>query len=404
MTTARSARAGRRFAWPGAVAGSAIALAAVVTGGTAPPAGAVSVRTLHGAGCGKAAGPFSVDGPQVRGADGKVFISYGITVPGLQGPNWQGSVPLDLQKITASADDWCANTVRLQLSQDNLIGPSGIGFDQAYMAAIESEVSLAEGDHLVVVLNDSTEFASAAVRSVQMGPTPGTETFWKDMAAVYGEDPQVIFDLFNEPRTYSAGMSQAQEWQLWLDGGTFGGVFYPFGMAGLAQYVRSTLGARNLFWVEGPDGSVSFSGMVQQHALLKVSGVVYALHHPAGPQDPASWSADFGYLITTGVAPVVDGEWTNYEPAPTVNPTPPRSSCWPDAPSAVPEYLQYLAAFGVGLNVYQLQPGYMIKSYSDLADPTTINPQTWSCLSDAEVQPGQGAGALVLAWFEQRNS
>ena len=43
--------------------------------------------------------------------------------------------------------------------------------------------------------------------------------------------------------------------------------------------------------------------MVSQHALLKVSGVVYALHHPAGPHDPASWDADFGYLITMGMAP-----------------------------------------------------------------------------------------------------
>ena len=61
------------------------------------------------------------------------------------------------------------------------------------------------------------------------------------------------------------------------------------------------------------------------------------------------------------------------------------------------------SAHGVGLDVYQLQPGYLIKSYSNLADPTTINGHTWSCDSDSEAQPGQGAGALVLAWFKQRN-
>ena len=37
----------------------------------------------------------------------------------------------------------------------------------------------------------------------QKGPTPATETFWKDLASVSGHDPQVIFDLFNEPRTSS---------------------------------------------------------------------------------------------------------------------------------------------------------------------------------------------------------
>ena len=47
-------------------------------------------------------------------------------------------------------------------------------------------------------------------------------------------------------------MPLAQTWQLWHDGGVFRGVSYPFGLAQLAQYVRSTLGAQNLFWIEGP--------------------------------------------------------------------------------------------------------------------------------------------------------
>ena len=198
-------------------------------------------------------------------------------------------------------------------------------------------------------------------------------------------------------------MSPAQVWRLWHDGGVFRGVSYPFGMAQLAQYVRRTLGAQNLFWIEGPDISSSFAGMVSQGALLKVSGVVYSVHHPAGPHDAASWDADFGYLVTTGVAPVVDGEWTNYEPAPAPGPSVPHSSCWQDAPVTVPAYLKYLAAHGIGLNVYQLQPGYMIKSYRDMSVPTTINPGTWSCLPSLEPQPGQGAGSLVLAWFRQQN-
>jgi hypothetical protein len=69
----------------------------------------------------------------------------------------------------------------------------------------------------------------------------------------------------------------------------------------------------------------------------------------------------------------------------------------------VPEYPQYLAAHGIGLNVYQLQRGYLIKSYRNLADPTTINAGTWSCVSTREAQPGQGAGSLIMAWFKQHN-
>jgi hypothetical protein len=383
------------------VAGAAVALAALVAGGAAPPASAAP--TPAGASCLKAAGPFSVHGTQVLGQRGQPFVSYGLTVPGLQVLDWRNFTGLDQQKIVAAAVDWCANTVRLQLSQDNLLGPNGISVNLAYLNAIQSEVALAESYHLVVVINDQTEFGGPVARVTQRGPTAATETFWKDMAGLYGNDPQVIFDLFNEPRMYSPGMSQAQKWQLWLNGGWFGGTFYRFGMARLAAYVRNTLGVRNLFWIEGPDNSHSFAGMVSSGALLKVSGVVYALHHPSDPQDPASWDADFGYLVETGVAPVVDGEWTNYEPGPTVSYQPRRSSCWPNAPTAVPQYLAYLSSLGIGLNAYQLQPGYLIKSYSNLADPTTINARTWSCQSNREPQPGQGAGSLLMTWFEQQN-
>jgi hypothetical protein len=371
-----------------------------VTGATAAaaaPAGA-GIRVAF---CPDAAGPFSVQGTKVVDGSGKTFVSYGITVPGLLGPNWSKFVQLDLEKIAATALAWCGNTVRLQLSQDDLLGASGTGLNKAYMNAIQNEVAAAISDDLVVVLNDSTE--DSPLRNAQKGPDQATETFWKDLAKLYGNNPQVIFDLFNEPRTYSPGMSTAQEWRLWSNGGWFDGVFYPIGMAQLAQYVRTTLGAQNLFWIEGPDNSDSFAGMVSQHAVLKVSGVVYALHHPAGPHDPAAWNADFGYLVSTGVAPVVDGEWTNYEPAPTSHPTVPRSSCWPDAPTAVPAYLKYLAAHGIGLNAYQLQPGYLIKSYGNLAGPTTIDAATWSCQSAAERQPDQGAGSQLMSWFKQHD-
>jgi hypothetical protein len=389
-----------RRGWLPVMSGAALILAGVLAGAAAPAAGAAPA--LAGGSCGSAAGPFSVHGTQVLGAGGKPFVSYGITVPGLQVPDWQASVNLDLQKIEATADDWCANTVRLQLSQDNLLGPDGASFDQAYMSAVQAEVSAAESDHLVVVLNDDTEETTPAWNT-ELGPTSETETFWDDLTEVYGRDPQVIFDLFNEPRMYVGGMSLAQEWKLWLNGGTIFGIDYPFGMAGLAEYVRNTLHAQNLFWVEGPRYSVSFAGMVREGAVLKVSGVVYDVHHPAAPHDSRGWYTDFGYLVEGGIAPVVDGEWTNYEPPPSADPGPVPTSCWPDAPTAVPAYLAYLSVLGIGLNVYQLEPGFMIKSYANLADPTTISARTWSCQANQERQPGQGAGSLVMAWFKQHN-
>jgi hypothetical protein len=445
MARARPPRVGRGLGWRGWVASSALALAAgavavppasagvgtamepglagsgttagnsgaaagngtIAGAGAATGAGAAGGNgtiVASGAACGKVGGPFSVIGTQVLDAAGKPFVSYGLTVPGLQGPDWRGYTTLDLQKITATAHDWCANTVRLQLDQDDLLGPYGTGFNQAYMAAIQAEVTLAERDQLVVVLNDETNLSPTPAQYLERGPTPATETFWKDLAKVYGHDPQVIFDLFNEPRMYYAGMSLEQEWQLWLNGGIYQGVNYPFGMAQLAAYVRTTLAARNLFWIEGPNFSASFAGMVEQHAVLHVSGVVYSLHHPAGQPGPTAWNDDFGYLVADDVAPVVDGEWTNYEPAPTASAQPQRTSCWSDAPTAVPQFLRWLSQYSIGLNAYQLQPGFLIRSYSNLALPTTMNAKTWTCQSSQEAEPGQGAGSEVLAWFQQQNS
>ncbi|MBV8430994.1 MAG: hypothetical protein JO244_07530, partial [Solirubrobacterales bacterium] len=106
MLRVRLACVGGGLGWRGMVAGSALALAAAVAGAAAaPPAQAApaGVGPVTGGvpvACGKAAGPFSVSGTQVLGAGGKPFVSYGLTVSGLQGPDWASFVSQDLQEIT----------------------------------------------------------------------------------------------------------------------------------------------------------------------------------------------------------------------------------------------------------------------------------------------------------------
>jgi len=246
-----------RFSWLGLLRGVALVLAPVLVVVAILPLSDDGTATAQASPCGKAVGPFTVHGTQVLAKNGSDFISYGMSVSGLQEGTWPQLITGDLARIKATAEDWCANTVRIQLNQDMLLGSDGTGFNPEYMAAIESEVSLAESYNLVVVINDETNFAPLRVRNHQAGPTPGTEVFWKDLTSVYGHDPQVIFDLFNEPRTSVPSMSEATLWRLWLKGGTFQGVHYPFGMAALAAYVRNTLHARNLFWIEGPRYSLS---------------------------------------------------------------------------------------------------------------------------------------------------
>lgn len=124
--------------------------------------------------------------------------------------------------------------------------------------------------------------------------------------------------------------------------------------------------------------------------------MVCAVRHPAGDHDTSAWYDDFGYLINTGVAPVVDGEWTNYRPFPGAS-----SECWADAPAQVPAYLSYLASDGVGMTAYQLAPGLPVAPGGTYDDPTAIDSR-WTC-TPASGPTGEGAGTLIIYWYQAHN-
>jgi hypothetical protein len=362
--------------------GSALLLAVAGVGAGPGPAAAAG-RT-----CATAQGPFHVAGTEVLSAGGRAYVPYGITVPGLANAAFRNYTALDDAKIKATAADWCANTVRLQVGQANLVGTSGTSYSSAFMSAIRAEVSLAESEHLVVVLNAQTETVGN-----QPAPTTATAVFWKDLVGAYGRDPQVVLDLFNEPRVATGGTcGNSRDWHFWQEGGTYRGASY-LGMQALVTDVRQD-GAANLLWVEGPCYAATL-GRAGSH-LITGGPLVYAVHHPAGsaPHTSAEWYDDFGFLVNRKIAPVVDGEWTNYASA--TNP-----ECWTDAPTAVPNYLKYLQSHGIGMTGYQLADGLLIQSAS-LDDPThigTSGTKKWRCANGLD----EGAGNQILNWYRQQN-
>jgi hypothetical protein len=365
---------------------TALVLAVLPLTGTAQVASAAgpAARAAKAA-CPKATGPFHVSGTKTIGAHGEVFVPYGITVSGLANPDYLGILPLDHAKIEAIASFWCANTVRLQVSQDSLVGPNGTKLSRRFLHAIEGEVRLAEKRGLVVVLNDQTEDLG-----FQPAPTQVTVAFWKQLSRVYKNDKQVIFDLFNQPRiepTARCGLSS--DWRFWRRGGRYRGKTYV-GMQALADDVRAD-GARNLLWVEGPCFANSLSGLGSH----RISGrdIVYAFQHPRGDHDAAQWYEDFGWLIFRHIAPVVNAEWTNYAAA--------KSECWTDAPTAAPAYLRYLRVRGIGLTAYQLKDGLLIRT-ANLDDPTSIvtsGHRKWRCKNGLD----EGIGTTLLSEFRHRS-
>lgn len=382
--------------WQGVLAGAGLVGLAAAAALSAPAAGVAGPRRAPAAAtgaCGKAQGPFHVKGTQVIGKGGKAFIPYGITVAGLfYPPGYSASTrKADLAKIAATATLWCANTVRLQISQAALVGPKPI---TGFMQDIEKEVSTAESYHLVVVLNDQTELDPGDPPL----PTNATLTFWQRLADRYRKDPQVIFDVYNEPRIKVRGVcGSSAAWRAWQQGtGSF------LGMQRLVTRVTQDEkpNYENLLWVEGPCYANSLSLVRSFPVTSKKPLMVYDFHHPApngGPtHNPAQWYADFGFLVKNHIHAVVAGEWTNYAPPKGVK----RTECWADAPTAAPRFLSYLRGLRIGMTAFDLGKGLLIES-NNLGDPTVFR-SDWNC--QAKKSLDEGAGSLIMNWYKKQNA
>jgi Ricin-type beta-trefoil lectin domain/Cellulase (glycosyl hydrolase family 5) len=380
-----------------------------------------AVTAIAETGCTRATGPFTVDRTNVIDGNGRVFISYGATLstpqyyPATYLENGTGETTLTETEaqIKAIAEGWCGNTVRLQIEQDVLVGVDGTTLNTAYLSFVQSIVSYAEQEGLAVVLNDQTEPGGATDTSLNEPlPTQATEAFWHQMNKLYARDPLVIYDLFNEPRA-AVGSDEIATWNLWRDGGAFSysydGRTYsaPFiGMQALSDYVRQD-GAKNLFWIETTGNRALDELSLHPDAYL-IKGdepLAYEYHHTTTggvARTEANWDAQFGNLIKDGIAPVVDGEWTNYSTYTGWRASNGDSGeCWADATKTVPQYLDYLQGLGVGMTVWTLAKGFMVAPSApsgDYVTPSTFE-SNWSCTEGL----GQGAGQLVQDWFKQQN-
>jgi hypothetical protein len=156
MTTNRKWRAGLAAAITAVAVGGWGTTAWGASAGTSPHAQSTPAAVTPQP-CGTATGPFHVSGDQVLNANGDPFVSYGMTVGGLQQSAWPTLTTADDQRIDGAAQYWCVNTIRLQIQQDYLVGVGSTPPQAGYLAAIESEVARAESHHMVVVLNDQTE-------------------------------------------------------------------------------------------------------------------------------------------------------------------------------------------------------------------------------------------------------
>jgi hypothetical protein len=343
------------------------------------PSGARKLSVAQTAGCHHERGPFHVKGTVVDGSTGR-YIPYGISLTGLAHEDYQPRIADDEAGIAAAADHWCANTVRLQIRQANLVGITN-HIHQPFLAAVTTEVRYAEARGLVVVLNLQWQTDRAALDESM--PTQRSKAFWGALAYRFGKDPDVIFDIYNEPEQWvHCG------WAFWHYGGVCGGRRYV-GMQALADYVRAR--SSNLFWIEGI-GAGSVLSEAWRYHITGDGPLEYSEHRPPGPHQYRTWDSEFGYIARSGHAPVVEGEWADYArvSAPW--------ACWDDAPVSAPHFLHYLNARGFGLIITKFVEGQLLQS-ENLKNPTRFR-SNWSCTDGLD----EGVGRLAQQWLYQHNT
>jgi hypothetical protein len=193
-----------------------------------------------------------------------------------------GALTFDGPSDQASVDaikSWGVNTVRLPLNEDCWLGINGMPASQtaaSYQQAIESFVNLLTSNGLYVVLDLhwSAPGSVAAKSQVAMPDAHHSATFWTSVANRFKSNPDVIFDLFNEPFPDNNQDTDAA-WKCLT--GTCPSVSYPVAsIQSLLDAVRAT-GATNVVMSPG----VQYTGNIRRWLEFK----------PTDPQNNlmASW-------------------------------------------------------------------------------------------------------------------
>jgi Cellulase (glycosyl hydrolase family 5) len=308
--------------------------------------------------------PYKVKGHEVVGTNGAQFVPYGFVLdcPALtdvpvsdlcngdsnQDP-WNAS-----DMLTAAASFWHADVIRFQVAQEYLFKSNG-RVNTNYLGLIDSLVDQATSLNMASIVTLQEERFHAPPL-----PTATAVRFWSYMAKHFASNPNVLFDLFNEPRlsTSAVGGSERKLWQVWRNGGTVGGVQYV-GDQALVNTIRKA-GAKNVIIAEGNDSDRDLK-LLPEH-YLSGKNIAYGVEPNLSSNEDteAEWNADFG-RFTTAVPILPEAFRAQYQ------------ECNPNAPTVLPQLFSYLRTIHMGLIVWTLLPGVTTVG-TNLYDPTTFAP------------------------------
>ena len=135
------------------------------------------------------------------------------------------------QTLVQSFQAWKSNAIRVPLNEDCWLGINGVNSaysGQNYITAISTFVTMFTNAGFIVIL-DLHWTAPGTQQATGQQPMPDMDhsvDFWKSVATYFKSNPNVIFELFNEPYPDNNNWNSQAGWQCWRDGGTCSGVSY----------------------------------------------------------------------------------------------------------------------------------------------------------------------------------
>ena len=242
---------------------------------------------------------------QLRAVNRSSFVSYCSDGFGFaQGPVTQAGV----NAIKA----WGVNAIRLQLNEDCWLGINGMPAADSganYQNAIANYVRYANNDGMYVILSLAWN-APGSTKSLQQEPMADQShapAFWNSVAARFGHNNSVLFDLYNEPRPFG-GADTTAAYQCILSGGSCGNAGYAIaGMQELVNDVRGD-GATNVLLVGGPNSAERLDQWLTHEPSDPRHDIAASVHvYNSSPYNSAAqWTASIAPVAAK--VPVVTGE------------------------------------------------------------------------------------------------
>ncbi|HEU0001528.1 MAG TPA: cellulase family glycosylhydrolase, partial [Ktedonobacteraceae bacterium] len=271
-------------------------------------------------------GPYHVSGNQIIGADNTPYIFHGVGRDGLEfectGDPFLDSAHLAFMGPGTSgpgATYWWGNTVRLPLSES--IWLNGDAKAQCTAAQYQNLISTVVNTitntlHLNVVIalmwTDAGGTATGAGAGFDMADADSV-TFWTQVAGIYKSNPNVLFELYNEPHPTT--------WACWAtacpitDTDTLKGAPYTYTGVGLQALVNTVrkAGATNVAIVAGMNWGYDLSQVPANPITDSGNNLAYDTHpySPYAGKTPADWDGSFGFLTKT--KPVMSLESGEYD-------------------------------------------------------------------------------------------